>query len=118
MAWSVGDNALWWDHNPGNKWPANVRRAPDVAAYIAAYVSMGYSTGASDQLRQGFEKIALYAEAGLWKHVARQLPDGSWTSKLGKLEDIRHDRLDALEALYGPVVEILERPTPKDSAAA
>lgn len=34
--------------------------------------------------------------------MARQLPDGSWTSKCGEKEDIAHFTLDALES-YGPV---------------
>jgi hypothetical protein len=34
-------------------------------------------------------------------HMARQLPDGTWTSKCGGNEDIRHLTLDALES-YGP----------------
>lgn len=40
----------------------------------------------------------------------RQLPDGKWTSKLGALEDIEHDRLDALEGDdYGRVVAYMKR---------
>lgn len=33
------------------------------------------------------KKIALDADGYAFKHVARQLPDGKWTSKLGSLED-------------------------------
>jgi len=33
--------------------------------------------------------------------MARQLLDGSWTSKLGDAEDITHYTLDAVES-YGP----------------
>jgi hypothetical protein len=33
--------------------------------------------------------------------MARQLRDGTWTSKCGGAEDIRHYTLDALES-YGP----------------
>jgi hypothetical protein len=33
--------------------------------------------------------------------MARQLPDGKWTSKIGGEEDITHFLLDAVEA-YGP----------------
>jgi len=34
-------------------------------------------------------------------HMARQLADGTWTSKCGGNEDITHFTLDALES-YGP----------------
>jgi hypothetical protein len=49
-----------------------------------------------------FEKVALYADGQDPKHMARQLPDGTWTSKCGGAEDITHFTLDALES-YGPL---------------
>lgn len=48
-----------------------------------------------------FERVALYELRGELKHMARQLRDGTWTSKCGGLEDITHFTLDALESL-GP----------------
>lgn len=43
--------------------------------------------------------------------MARQLPNGNWTSKLGTLEDIEHRALSAVEGNdYGNVVRILRRP--------
>jgi len=42
-------------------------------------------------------------------HVARQLPSGRWTSKMGFLEDIEHT-VDALRGFYyGAVTQILKR---------
>lgn len=112
MAWSVGDTARWWDHQFGNQWPENTPRSPNLDAYVAAFEAMGYIAGSDASLEDGVEKIALYADAnGLWTHVTKQLPDGSWSSKLGKLEDIRHDELEALSSQYGDVAEILARPT-------
>lgn len=50
-------------------------------------------------------------------HVARQLPDGRWTSKLGPDEDIEHNDLHALEGdvgvyplCYGVVIRFMRRP--------
>jgi hypothetical protein len=64
-----------------------------------------------------FEKIALYADKnGLPSHAARQLPSGTWTSKLGPMEDIEHLMLEALEdaagttSAYGKVALIVRRP--------
>lgn len=44
------------------------------------------------------------AELRDWEptHMARQLANGMWTSKLGGNEDITHFTLDALES-YGPI---------------
>jgi len=47
--------------------------------------------------------------------MARQLPDGTWTSKVGGLEDICHFTLDALESYdrnsgeYGYPIVFLRR---------
>lgn len=58
----------------------------------------------------GYEKIAIYAQGNVPKHVARQLPDGIWTSKLGSDEDIYHNTLDVLEGGdYGDVVQLMKR---------
>ena len=63
---------------------------------------------------QGIEKLVLYAdEHGEPIHVARQLPSGAWTSKLGASEDIEHRVLAALEGtLYGKVARLLRRRPP------
>jgi hypothetical protein len=73
--------------------------------------SLGYAESATPVPGPGLEKVALYADAnGCPTHVARQLPNGRWTSKLGELEDIEHD-LPALEGdLYGSVTLVLKRP--------
>ncbi len=43
--------------------------------------------------------------------MARQLPNGDWTSKLGAEEDIVHRELRALEGdLYGTVAQVMARP--------
>lgn len=61
-------------------------------------------------MEPGFEKVAVFAiSEDIPAHVARQLPNGRWTSKLGQLEDIEHE-LHALEgAEYGRVVQVLRR---------
>ena len=55
-----------------------------------------------------FERIAQFASAaGRPTHVARKLPDGRWTSKLGRMEDVAHSLPDLAGTLYGSVVCIL-----------
>ncbi|HEV3083903.1 MAG TPA: hypothetical protein VGY66_29240 [Gemmataceae bacterium] len=67
---------------------------------------------AGPELESGFEKIAVYALAsGAPTHAARQLPSGAWLSKLGDLQDIEHQTLEALEGRdYGKAVRFLRRP--------
>lgn len=47
-----------------------------------------------------------------YKHAARQLSSGAWTSKLGKDVDIEHDTPDDVAGgLYGEVVQLMRRPS-------
>jgi len=65
------------------------------------------------EVESGFEKVAIYADHYQFPtHMARQLLSGTWTSKLGALEDIEHHFLDGLNgSQYGNVVQIMKRVT-------
>ena len=82
-----------------------------LAAYIAAFGTLGYERCADGALEEGFEKVAIYeSRSGYVVHVARQLPTGRWTSKLGGLEDIEHASPVELEGReYGFVVQYMRR---------
>ncbi|MGB7414023.1 MAG: hypothetical protein WA902_07425 [Thermosynechococcaceae cyanobacterium] len=58
-----------------------------------AYETLGFITCKNGDLKVNTEKLAIiYAgpdERPI--HVARQLPNGLWISKLGRLEDIEHE---------------------------
>lgn len=64
---------------------------------------------ASRELEPGFKKIALYAINDRPTHASRMLPNGRWTSKLGKEIDIMHDfhALDGPE--YGKIVLVFKK---------
>src|SRR6266849_9819404 len=96
IAWAVGDNHNWWwpDSAQQDTWPANVPRLETVPAFQNAFAGLGYTVCDMEELETGFEKIAIFALAGAPKHAARQLPSGSWTSKIGFLEDIEHELHD------------------------
>lgn len=55
-------------------------------------------------------KLAIFVnDQGTPTHAARQLPDGWWTSKLGRQIDIEHE-LSAIEGpAYGKVAILLAR---------
>lgn len=112
IAFAAGDDTEWWSHLPGYKWPA--RRSPLIDSLVEVFVSSGYQQGhASDTaLESGVDKIALYAKARMWKHAARQLPTGKWTSKLGPDEDIEHDTPECLCGdTYGTIHCIMRKAT-------
>ena len=78
---------------------------------MAAFATLGYKPCPGDDLEVGVEKVALYVHPnGKPKHMARQLPKGRWTSKLGRDIDIEHGLEDLTGDLYGQVVQILKRP--------
>jgi hypothetical protein len=73
---------------------------------------MGYQTCKDAKMESGYQKLALYVNAGgAPTHMARQLPSGNWTSKLGQQEDIEHSTVSEVEGpLYGTAVVFLKRP--------
>ena len=114
IAWAAGCKTKWWWPEQKGFWPSDVPRERTIAAFEAAFESLGYRKCKDEVLEEGFEKIALYADnvggALVPTHAARQLGDGWWTSKLGPLEDIAHIRVEDVNALYGRPVLFMRRP--------
>jgi hypothetical protein len=122
IAWAAGDprKRFWWWPHPDAYWPFWIKtREQTIDCFVKTFHSLGYMVCSDSRLERAFEKVALYAihhsqlqmpppqsaaEYRDWMptHMARQLPDGVWTSKLGGSEDISHFTLDALES-YGPL---------------
>lgn len=114
IAWAAGDMGQWWEpFGDRHCWPADAINEYSLIAFSQAFAACGYLPCDIAELENGFEKIAIYVDAeGMPSHAARQLPSGKWTSKLGKLEDIEHDTLTALEGdAYGTVALVMKRIT-------
>jgi hypothetical protein len=118
IAWAADDTTRWWwpDRDPNNDaifWPESVVAEETLDAFLAVFTLLGYAEGCDEALESGFEKVALFANAGVPTHAARQLPSGLWTSKLGLREDIQHELHALSGAEYGAVVLIMKRSLPK-----
>lgn len=100
IAWAAHDTSNWWWPDPDSYWPFWTRRETNVRCFVHTFQWLGYRICASSSKEFGYEKVALFKCAGAITHMARQLSDGSWTSKIGEAEDITHFTLDALES-YG-----------------
>ena len=117
VAWAAGPAEVrrrWWPApSPFYFWPVEPREET-VAGFIRAFGELGYTVCDAADFEPGVEKLAIYAdETGTPTHMARQLPSGHWTSKLGELEDIEHLTLGQLGGSdYGRVVQFLERRIP------
>jgi hypothetical protein len=111
----LGSDDEWWE--PGL--PVSPFRWLDgigagIEGWIRVFEAHGFALCRADetQLEPGFEKIAIYVAERTAEptHVARQLPTGAWTSKLGPMEDIEHPSLDEFCGReYGRVGPILKR---------
>ena len=114
IAWAAGDTTRWWwpGELPFSFWPRGVRREESIASFVEAFTTLGYEITRSGELEQDHERVALFASNdGVPTHMARQLTDGRWTSKLGKLEDIVHvDVAGVAGSDYGQIVLFLRRP--------
>ena len=114
IAWAAGDNQYWWW--PGRFWPKEVPSAVTKTAFVKAFEQRGYSECAGPEFEQGYEKICLYTKLGRPTHAARQLPDGSWTSKLGIQVDISHELEGLRGNRYGRPSVYMKRPNSCDHA--
>lgn len=112
FAWAAGDVKRWWSPIQRYYWPI-VRRELSLSCFVEAYATLGYSPMKwwDHFLQWNLEKVAIYVnQIGEPAHMARQMRDGKWTSKLGVDIDISHESLSTLEDNdYGKVAMILRR---------
>jgi hypothetical protein len=102
IAWTIGVSTRW-------VWPAKPGRPATVRDFDELYGQHGFRRvkGLNFDRAAGLDKIVLYVKrkpdgAVEPTHGARQLADGSWSSKLGQLPLIRHLDPDDLDgASYG-----------------
>lgn len=97
-AWAVGDDQRWWWPTQTSYWPGK-RLNNTLEAFEEGLGLTGWEVCENAEVEVGYEKLAIYADTdGQPRHVARQLVDGRWTSKLGEWEDIEHEALEDLDS--------------------
>lgn len=112
IAWAVGEiNTNYWPSPEAFfAWPPEIPRMEDLASFVLFFQKFGFELCGDSVYEAGFEKLAIFSNQNLPTHAARQLPDGKWTSKLGKLEDVRHTLENISGGLYGEVAVMMKRP--------
>ena len=116
IAWAAGDVDNWWWPRGFSYWPLGIPRTNHLDSFISAFTGLRYELCDSGDYQEGIEKIAIYAKGPSVTHMARQLPSGHWTSKLGESVDVEHEKLEALEGSdYGAVVQFMSRRRPQGS---
>ena len=124
IAWALGETHRRWDPLGflPDHWPEGLPRNDQLETIEAALRLEGFERCDDGSLADGVEKIALFAEGSRFTHIARQLPSGRWTSKLGDYCDIEHE-LEALvrvpsanpELRYGEIVAYMRRSRRQDA---
>ena len=115
MAWVVDDTERhWWPGNdPDYYWPSGIRDDDSLEAFLEFFENRGYTSCQSGTFEEGYEKVAIYAHVSEPQHIARQLPSGQWTSKLGICDiDIEHEIEGLKGGSYGSVIMYLSKPNP------
>ena len=117
IAFAAGDEQNWWQPIPpkyrnrikGLFWPTN---DPDMTVenYVNAFRQLSYEVCDDGVFEQGYEKVVLYVENNQPTHMAKQLNDHLWVSKLGMLWDIEHDTEHCLSiGVYGHIHLYMKR---------
>lgn len=116
VAWAAGwETHRWWEPFPksGQYWPTGVPEGSHVENYMRAFATVGYEPCADGKMEAGFEKIVLYQNYfGLFGHVAKQLPNGKWASKLGAGKDIVHNSVEAFNGTHWTPSRYMRRKLP------
>jgi hypothetical protein len=111
IGWSLGNNSAW-------VWPRAAGVPCTLEDFDGLYGLYGFKriAGLDTSRQPGVEKVVVFAlrkEGGGAEvtHASRQLPDGSWSSKLGSLPLIRHLKLDDVSGpTYGSPYAVYVKP--------
>lgn len=113
FAFAADDNEKWWSPLRYYYWPPNFKRELSLACFIEVWVTLlNYKLcGMDKEYEEDFEKVAIYCKIGTDEpeHMAKQLENGRWKSKLGEDIDIEHDLETLEDEFYGEVTIILKR---------
>jgi hypothetical protein len=113
IAYAAEDSSnVWWPIR-GTFWPEQAPNELTESAFVRAFKTIGYERCRSLRLARGYKKVVLYIDSsGSPTHMARQLPNGKWTSKLGESEDIQHNSVEGLGGtIYGEPKLVLRKRT-------
>ena len=103
-------SVIWPDDDQQHQWAPDLPRRPDKDIFCAFFEKMGFSECNDENFEQSREKIAIYSRGNEVLHVARQLRDGRWTSKLGPLADVLHPTaLSISDGWFGVLAILMSR---------
>lgn len=114
VAWIARDTQRWWAPGvDGYYWPEELGDGDSLMDFVRLFEHLGFSQSPGGAREDGVEKIAIYGAGREFDHVAFQREDGTWSSKLGQLGDVKHDTIASIQGTgpfeYGPVIVYMKR---------
>ncbi len=123
VAFAVGDDKRkWWpgEYHPFWKddyWPHGVPNDESLVAFVQALATVQFVPCADENMEEGMEKVVIYGHGeNEVRHMAKQMDDGTWRSKLGEDEDIEHTLAGLAGPFYGRILAFLKRPKTASSS--
>ena len=107
IAWAANQTDAWWwpKQEPGYYWPPNVPINTRLDSFYLAYKTLGYEVIREADIDDFLHVIAIMGkDENNVCHAMKRLPDGRWSSKLGRLFDIVHDLHELDGETYGHVI--------------
>ncbi len=116
-SWVVGINDRWlWpfnDLNPYWYWPADIKEGDEVESFIDFFSNMGYVICFSEIYEENYDKVVVYGDSEGPTHLAKQLDKKYWSSKIGDMEDVKHELKTFENSRYGNIKLFMKRYNPK-----
>ncbi len=111
VAWAAGEtDRFWWpDESSFYYWPHGVERKDNVTCCVEAFKQLGYESSPYDALEPGFTRVSIFGHSSI-VHVARQISNGLWTSKIGVRGPLVEHGLSAVHGSYGRPTVFMRRP--------
>jgi len=109
VAWAVEKTDDWCWPRPRHYWPEDLTRTETLTSFREMFNSLGFEECDNEYHESGIQKVAIFAIQGKPTHAARQMKDGSWTSKIGGGPLIEHLLREIEGDAYGQIVMILKR---------
>ena len=96
IAYAAGETGRSWWPNVDSYWPAWATSTNSIESLKEAFAGLGYEQCDDSDAEAGYQKIALYEARGVMTHIALQMPNRRWRSKLGRGPVIEHHSPESL----------------------
>ncbi len=110
LAWALDDNTKWYESDDDYYWFNGIARNNTLNTIQAIFENLGFQRTDNIEFQLGIERIALFSKDNdECLHLASQIDNDKWTSKLGSSYDVIHSLKSIENGIYGKAVVFLER---------